>query len=222
MKRLSFAIPALAFLLAFQAAKAETAPEAPPVNDPQLEARLAAEKEARKQCKAEICKVFAARKGEPGAITCDATKTWLDVDIGDKILSGHIGWPWGNTQCSAHIELDREALAKLIAEPEATIKLKPHTLKCLVDKKGGTGKEAESYVLKFTVAPEITFKNAKATAVKLNWSDVDAPALLQGAIWSATTLDKTFDILGGSAVNEINGFIYNRCKEVGVEVAEKK
>jgi hypothetical protein len=221
MKLYSLVLCAFAFVFAMDAAKAEDAPAAQPL-DPKLEARLASEKEARKQCKTDICKVFAAKKGEPGVIECDAVKTWLDSDISTAILSGKVGWPWGHAQCSAHIDLDREALAKLISQPEATVKLKQHTLKCLVDKKGGEGKEEDSYVLKFSIAPEVTFKDGKATAVKLNWSNVDAPTLLQGAVWSATTLDKTFDILGSQAATQINNFIYGRCKDIGVEVTEKK
>jgi hypothetical protein len=217
MKRFSVALCAFAFI-STGAAKAEDAPAL----DPKLEARLAAEKEARKQCKADICAGFAAKEAKPGAIECDAVKTWVDVEISSHILSGKVGWPWGHAKCSAHITLDRQALAKAVSDPEVTFKLKQHTLKCLVDKKGGEGKEEDSYVLKFSIAPEITFKNGKATAVKLNWSDVDAPMLLQGAVWSATALDKNFDILGNSAATHINNFIYDRCKEVGVEVAEKK
>ncbi len=224
MMRFSLALCAVALFFTAETSKAEDAPKAEtaPAIDPKIAARLASEKEARKQCKTDICKVFADRKAAPGEITCDATKTWIDADISAQILAGYIDWPWGHAQCTAHVDLDREALAKLIAEPDATIKLKQHTLKCLVDKKGGEGKEEDSYVLKLNVAPEITFKNGKATHVKLNWSDIEAPALLQGAIWSAKTLDKTFDVLSGSAVKQINNFIYERCKEVGVEVAEKK
>jgi hypothetical protein len=231
MKRFGLALCATAALFTFGAAKAESTVEVIKAEaaaagvselDPRLAERLAAEKEARKLCKTEICKVFAARKGEPGDISCDATKTWLDAQISKQVLSGRIDWPWGHATCTAHIDIDRAALAKLVADPEATIKLKPHSMKCLVDKKGGEGKEADSYVVTFTIAPEVTFKGGKATDVKLNWSNIEAPALLQGAIWSATTLDKAFDILGSSAASQINGFIYERCKDVGVEVAEKK
>ena len=223
MKRSISVLCAAAAFFTIGAAKADDAPPAAaaPALDPVLQARLAAEKEARKQCKTDICKAFAAGKAAPGAVTCDAAKTWLDSQIQDQILSGRISWPWGHAKCSAHIDLDREAIAKLLANPEAQIKLKQHTLTCLVDKKGGEGKVEDSYVVKFSVAPEITFKDAKAAAVKLNWSDIEAPTLLQGAIWSATALDKTFNVLGGSAVTEINKFIYDRCKEVGVEIAAK-
>ena len=109
--------------------------------DPKLEARMAAEKEARKQCKIDICKVFATRSAEGGPIACDVTKTFLEGDISQRILSGRIGWPWGNAQCATHIELDRAELAKTLAQPEATIKLKAHELKCTVDnQKNGAGR----------------------------------------------------------------------------------
>jgi hypothetical protein len=219
MKHFSLALCVFAFTFTTGVASAQNAPA---TLDPKIQERLASEKEARKQCKTDICKVFAGKEGGSGDIQCDAVKTWLDADISGAILSGNVGWPWGHAQCSAHIDMDRAALAKAVSEPEATIKLKQHTLKCLVDKKGGEGKEADSYVVKFSVAPEVTFKKGKATAVKLNWSDVSAPTLLQGAVWSATTLDKTFDILGSKAAAQINDFIYGRCKEVGVEIAEKK
>jgi len=220
MKGIGFVLCAAMSFIAIEAARAEDAPKAPAM-DPKLEARLAAEKEARKACKTDICKAFAERKaGDP--ISCEATKTWVDEDIAAKILAGYVSWPWGHATCTAQINLERDALAKAMSGPEAKITLTKHTLKCLVDKKGGEGKEADSYVLKFSIAPEISFKDGKATDVKLNWSDVDAPVLLKGAVWSATTLDKTFDVLGGQAAKHINNFIYERCKEVGVEIAEKK
>lgn len=228
MRGFSLVLCAAALSFTVQTAKAEDAPKAEaapaaaaPVLDPKLAERLAAEKEARKQCKTQICNALAG-KAAPGAIACDATKTWVDTDIGANILGGYISWPWGHATCTAHINLDGTALAKLVADPESEVKLNKHSIKCLVDKKGGEGKEADSYVLKLAVAPDVTFKNGKATAVKLNWSDVDAPALLQGAVWSATSLDKTFDVLGGSSVKQINAFLFQSCKEVGVEIPEKK
>ena len=77
---------------------------------------------------------------------------------------------------------------------EATITLKPHQLKCVIEKKARQN-VAEAYVIKVSLAPEVTFKNGKATAVKLNLGAIEAPALLQGAIWSAMTLDNVFSFL---------------------------
>lgn len=186
--------------------------------DPKLQERIAAEKEARKACKAEICKALAAGGAESGVISCDPTKTWLDTQIGERILLGKISWPLGHAKCTAHVEIDRSDLVKLASSAEATVKLKQHTIKCLVDKKGGHEDEKDAYTLKISLAPEVTFKKGKATSVKLNWSDIDAPTLLQGAIWSATTLDSAFNIMSGSAVAQIDEFMFQSCKEAGVEI----
>ncbi len=202
-------------LLALTAA--DSGPAAPTL-DPKVQERLAAEKEARKACKAEICKALAADNAGSGVISCDTTKTWLDSEIGARILRGKISWPLGNAKCSTHIEIDRGDLVKLASSPEATVKLKPHTIKCIVDKKDGHEDEKDAYTLKISLAPEVTFKNGKAYSVKLNWSDIDAPTLLQGAIWSATTLDSAFNIMSSSAVAQIDDFMFDRCKEVGVEI----
>lgn len=203
------------------AAAEEAAPS--PALPPELEARLAAEKEARKQCKVDICQAFATRAAEGAPLACDVTKTFLAHDISQKILSGRIGWPWGNAQCTTRIELDRAAIVRLVSEPEATVKLKAHELRCVVERnKGPEAKPSDSYVMKISIAPDVTFKNGRATDVHLNWSNIDAPLLAQGAIWSATTLDSAVNVMGGSAVTQINDFIYTRCKEGGVEVAQPK
>ena len=53
-------------------------------------------------------------------------------------------------------------------------------------------------------------------------SDIDAPLLAKGAIWSATATDNTFNVLSGSVVTEINSFIYEKCKDVGVDIPAPK
>lgn len=213
---------AIAVFLGAGAAVAESEPPAATPPDPQLETQLAAEKNARKQCKTDICKAFATRSADGGAIACDITKTFLGADISQKILSGKIAWPWGNAQCATRVELDRAALVKLVSEPDATVKLKAHELKCTVDKGVSGANAAQSYLLKMSIAPEVTFKNGRAASVKLNWSNINAPLLAQGAIWSAATVDSALNVMGSSAVAQVNEFIYDHCKDVGVEVAQPK
>jgi hypothetical protein len=200
-------------------AVAQSAAPAAPV-DPKLAARLAAESEARKQCKVEICKVFAERKADGGPISCSVTKTWLEGDIQQRILGDRLSWPWGHAQCSAKIDLDRAAIAKLVSDPEATVKLKKHDVSCSLDRKGN--EQGEAYAVKLAITPEVTFKNGRATKVTMGWSDIDAPILAKGAIWSATAADNAFNVMSGSVVGEINSFIYEHCKEVGVDVAQPK
>jgi len=215
---LSGAAGAAAMLTGSTGVLAQSAAPAAPL-DPKLEARLAAEKEARKQCKTDICKVFAGGKAEAGVVTCEVTKTWIETEI-REILLNKIEWPWGHAQCTAKIELDRVMLAKLMSEPETTAKLKKHDLKCTLDrKKAGEG---DPYLVKLSITPEVTFKARKATKVVMGWSDIDAPMLAHGAIWSATVVDSAFNIVSGTAVEQINSFIFSKCKDVGVEIAQPK
>jgi hypothetical protein len=56
----------------------------------------------------------------------------------------------------------------------------------------------------------------------MGWGEIDAPLLAKGAIWSATATDNTFNVLSGSMVSEINSFIFDKCKESGITIAEPK
>lgn len=182
-------------------------------------ARMEKEKEARKTCKIEICKVFAEKKGE-GTITCDVTKTWLLSEIQQRILRDKVSWPWGHAQCSAKIDIDRADLAKLVTSPEATIKLKRHNLSCVLDRK--PPETGEAYAVKLAIAPEVTFKGSKPDKVVVGWSDIDAPALAKGALWTATATDNTFNVLSGSMVSEINDFMFSHCADAGIKVGDAK
>ncbi|MGH6816943.1 MAG: hypothetical protein ACREC6_14695 [Hyphomicrobiaceae bacterium] len=214
---LAGAAGALAMLVGSTAVSAQgTAPAAP--LDPKLEARLNAEKEGRKQCKIDLCKILSTGKTEAPTVTCDITKTWLDKDIQDA-LANKFEWRWGHAQCSAKVDLDGALLAKLRTQSEMTAKFKKHDLKCTLDQKGGTG---EPYNVKLSVVPEVTFKGGKATKAVMTWSDLDAPLLVKSALWSATAVDSAFNIASGTMVEQINGFMFSKCKEVGIEIAQPK
>lgn len=180
---------------------------------------MAAEKEARKACKLEICKVFAEKKGV-GSIACDVTKTWLRDEIQARILGDRLTWPWGHAQCKVKIDIDRAELAKLMAGPEVTSKLKPQAVACTLD--GKAPETGEAYAVKLTVTPEVTFKDGKATKVAAGWSGIEAPALAKGPIWAATATDNNFHVLSGAMVSEINTFMFAHCKDVGVDIPEPK
>ncbi len=102
--------------------------------NPELAARMAKEKEARKACKTEICKAF-AEPSDGAAIACTVTKTWLGSEIQARFLGDRLTWPWGLAQCSAAIELDRGAIKEAAEKPSATLTLKKHDITCKLDAK---------------------------------------------------------------------------------------
>ncbi len=182
---------------------------------PELTARMAKEKEDRKACKTDICKAF-AQPSDGAAITCHVTKTWLGQEIQANFLRDKLTWPWGHAQCSTDIELDRKAIKEAASQPKATIKLKKHDLVCKLDSKDP--KEGTAYDLKLAVEPTVSFEGGKAVKVDMGWGTIDAPILAKSAIWSATAVDANFSVISSNVVTEINGFLFERCKEIGVEV----
>jgi hypothetical protein len=182
---------------------------------PELTARMAKEKEERKACKTEICKAFAAPADGP-AITYAVTKTWLAPEIQSSFLGDKLTWPWGHAQCNAQIELDRKAIAEAAQKPSATIKLTKHEISCKLDHKDP--KEGVAYDLKLSIQPTVEFESGKAVKVNMGWGQIEAPILAKTAIWSATAVDANFAVISSGVVKEINSFLFEKCKEVGVEI----
>jgi hypothetical protein len=182
---------------------------------PELTARIAKEKEDRKSCKAEICKAF-AQPGDGPAITCTVTKTWLAAEIQAGFLGDKLTWPWGHAQCTAAIDLDRQAIAEAAQKPTATIKLKKHSIVCKLDQK--EPKAGTAYDLTLTIEPTVTFEKGKAVKAEMGWGKIEAPVLAKSAIWSATAVDGTFSVIANGVVKDINAFLTDKCKEVGIEI----
>ncbi len=182
---------------------------------PGLSARMAKEKEDHKACKIEICKAFAAPADGP-VIACAVTKTWLGSEIQTGFLGDKLTWPWGHAQCSTAIELDRKAIAEAASKPSATIKLKKHDIACQLDHKDPAGGTA--YDLKLSIEPTVSFEGGRAVKAEMGWGSIEAPILAKSAIWSATAVDANFSVIANGVVKQINSFLEDKCKEVGVEI----
>jgi hypothetical protein len=189
-----------------------------PAPSPELLARIAKEKEDRKACKADICKGF-AQPSEGKPIACAVTKTWLSQEIQAGFLRDKLTWPWGDAQCSADIELDRNALKEAASQPKAVIKLKKHNISCKLGSKDP--KEGTAYDLKLAIEPTVSFEGGKAVKVEMGWGSIEAPMLAKSAIWSATAVDANFSVISNNIVTAINNFLFEKCKEVGVEITSR-
>jgi len=212
------AFVACAVALTLAASFPATAETAPAAVAPELAARIAKEKEDRKACKIEICRAFAEAKG--GApITCSVTKTWLGSDIQSGYLGDKLTWPWGHAQCSAQIELDRNAIAEVASKPNGTLKLKKHDITCKLDNKDPS--QGSAYDLKLSIEPVVTFEKGRATKAELHWGTIEAPLLAKTAIWSATAVDANFSVIANGVVKDINAFLGTKCKEEGIDIAPR-
>ena len=174
------------------------------------------EKEFRKACKIKICDAFLNKKTAGDDISCPVLKTWQMETITRIVGKAGVTWPLGHARCKADLKFKRETLVKAVSEPEYEASFDKHTIDCELDKdKDGKG---DKYAMKFDINPKVTFKQGKAVKASLGWGNIEAPALVKGAMWSATAVDNTFGVLQGSIVEDINDFIDKKCLEVKDEL----
>jgi hypothetical protein len=171
-----------------------------------------AEREGRKACKVEICSAFHLRKPEGPDIACNVLKSWRKEQLQKMIERAKVSWPWGAVKCVADIKLKRADLIKAMGDKSYVAQLDPHQVNCEIDRE----KEAPAKI-SFAFSPKVTFEGGKATKASLNWGTIDAPALVKGAMWTATATDNTFNVLQSTLVEDINQFIADKCLEVKEE-----
>ena len=177
---------------------------------PALVERMVKEKQAREACKKLICDAARLKQTAGDPITCKVLKTWPAQDLKNKILKDKLEWKFGHAQCEAEIKLDRSLVAKVLSEPKLEIKVGKHRVSCNLEQEDGK----ETHKINFTIDPVVTFENGKATKAALNWGEVDGTTLAKTALWSATAVDNTFNVLQGIVVGQINEFFGPECDEV--------
>jgi len=167
-----------------------------------------AERESRKGCKVAICAAFHT-KAAGDDIACNVVKTWRKTALDKMMGKAKVSWPWGAVKCTAGVKLKRAELIKAMTDDKYETTLDKHEVVCDVDR----DKEPKAEI-KFDFTPKVTFEKGKATKATLNWGKIEAPALVKGAMWTATATDNTFHVLQSTVVDDINDFISKKCDEV--------
>jgi hypothetical protein len=96
------------------------------------------------------------------------------------------------------------------------VKFQEHTFVCNIDSKDGEKGKAFTVSLSFT--PSISFENGRAKSVMLDGVKTEGSSLASAAVSSLMAVDKVSGVVSRAATNEINDFLYSKCKEDGVEV----
>ncbi len=175
-----------------------------------------AEREGRKECKVAICAIFHNRKAEGPDVSCNVLKSWRKEQLDKMVGKAKVSWPWGRVKCVVDVKLKRGDLIKAMTEPKFDAAFGKHEVKCEVER----DKEAKADI-NFDFSPKVTFENGKAVKAQLNWGKIDAPALVKGAMWTATASDNTFNVLQSTVVEDINDFVDKKCMEVKDDWAGK-
>jgi hypothetical protein len=178
--------------------------------DKQLAEQLYREQEARRGCKVAICDAARSKSGQGENIACKVVKTWPDIDLKNKVLKGAMDWPWGHAQCEASISLDRKLIAAALSQPKYEASIGKHDIVCHLSTKDGK----DRHTVNLTIDPVVTFENGKATKAALRWSNVEGGTLVKSALWSATAVDNTFNVLQKVVIEQINDFFGPSCDEV--------
>jgi len=204
-------------LLMFYVGSAGAAAQQPDIA-PELLARMAKEKEARRACKVETCAAFAKPATGP-PITCEVTQTIPQQEILARIMGGSYVWGYGHVQCKVRVSLDRGLIIKAMTEAKGTITLPEHTLICDVDDKDYA--KGKAFSAKVTVTLLVTFEERRAKSAAFEAVKAEGSTIASAAVASLMAFDKASGVLSRTVVAEINKFLSERCKDEGVEIPRK-
>lgn len=165
----------------------------------------ATEKERLKQCEVDLCKMVVDKKADGPNLGCDLSKTWAKEDISKEANEKKLPWELGDAKCSVKLNVERAGVVDAMSKPDSTLKIAQQTVNCEVEQ-GGT-----KHPISLSLAPQITFKDGQATTALLNVSNIEAPAVVKGVIWSAAKLEENFGIFHGDIIREINKFVSTKC-----------
>ncbi len=185
---------------------------------PELAARLAQEKDARRACKIEICKAFAApTEGAP--ITCNVTKTWLKSEIIQRIVGGTYVWGYGHLQCTLNLSLDRAEIAKTMSPGAGKGAFAEHAATCHVD--DADPQKGTAFSVKVTLTPVVAFEKGEAKSVVVEPVKTEGSGVAAAAVTSLLAIDKVSGSVSRAAAAEINSFLYDKCQIDGVTLVRK-
>jgi hypothetical protein len=174
-----------------------------------LAEQLYREQEARRGCKVAICGIARTRAPRGENIACKVVKTWPDIDL-KTMLKGSLDWSLGHAQCEANISIDRKLIVAAMSDAKYQAQIGKHDVTCHLHTKDGKDK----HKVTFTIDPVVTFENGKATKATLRWGSVDGPTMVKSAVWSATAVDNTFNVLQRIVIAQINDFFGSSCDQV--------
>ena len=164
------------------------------------------EKEMLKACEQRACEIILKKEAKGDDLKCAIGKTWSKAKIKDGIEK-KISWGFGDARCTIDVAMLRNAMVDVLTKPEGTLEISKHTVKCEVER------ENEVTPINISLAPKITFKDGKAQKAWLNISEIEAPSIVKGAIWTAAKVEDTVGLFHSEMISEINEFVQQKCAQ---------
>ena len=203
------AVAAALVLFGLQSAGAQDDPRNRTDIDKDLAEQLYREQEARRGCKVAICGIARTKSMQGENVACKVVKTWPEIDLKTRILKNALSWPFGHAQCESSIAIDRKLIVAAVSEAKYQAQIGKHDVTCHLHTKDGK----DRHKVTFTIDPVVTFENGKATKAALRWGSVEGTTIAKSAVWSATAVDNTFNVLERVVIEQINDFFGPTCDE---------
>lgn len=165
----------------------------------------ATEKDELKACEKRICDIIVKKEPTGADLACKLSKTWNKAKIQEGIEKKRLSWSFGNARCAVDVGMKREDIVAAMTKPEYAMTMEPQTVKCEVER------EKEVTEVSVTLAPKLAFKGGKADKAWLNVKQIEAPAVIKGAIWTVAQIESNLGVFHGDMISEINEFIGQKC-----------
>jgi hypothetical protein len=189
-------------------APAVVQPPAQPKPPVVLTAEQAAELERIQQCDRTLCGMALKPADKTAeALKCDLARTWTKDEIVTAWSKSSVSWPFGDARCTVKLNVESKLLTSAITTPKYKLKVPAHSISCEVDN-GGT-----KYPLSLSAAPEVEFKDGKATSVLLGVNKIEGNAVIKGVVWTVTKMESTFGVFQKDLVKGVNDYITDYCSK---------
>lgn len=163
------------------------------------------EKAKLKACEKDLCSIILKKQAKGSDLACSIGRTWEKSKIVNGVKQKQISWTFGDAQCSVDVKMPRAGIIDALTKPSYDLQLAKHTIACKVEREEGVSDVA------LNTAPKMSFKGGKVDKIWLNVSEIKAPTIIKGAIWTVSKLESSIGLFHGEMVDEVNEFIHEKC-----------
>jgi hypothetical protein len=158
------------------------------------------------RCDRDLCDMIRAPNAAGKALECDLGMTWYKEQIEKVAKDKGLPWMLGDASCKMKLDVSRAVITEPLAKGDHRMKVPEQTATCEVEYKGSR------YPVKVSVAPEIAFKNGKATEVNLGVKDIEANMIVKALVWSAAKVQEKTGAYQADFVKGVNTYIEKECR----------
>ena len=165
------------------------------------------EKEKLKTCEKSLCSLIVAKKPVTGNLQCPLTKAWSQKTMKEGSAK-KLHWGFGAAKCEVDLQVPRQMIVGALSAAEIKVTLPDHIVNCEVEREGSIDKA------RITLAPIIEFKEGRAKKIWINVTDIKAPGMIKGVVWSAAQLQDSVGIFHRRMIKAVNKFVGEQCPKV--------